>query len=82
MNFQNSYKIITNQSLGHYSHESQVLQKGPLLLSNCCARSLMGFGAEDAPELVVAGRRRHVVGVGMAGENQGVYAHPKVTTDG
>ena len=39
---------------------------------------MTGFGAEDAPELVVAGRRRHVVGVGMAGENQGVHAHPLV----
>ena len=40
MNFQSSCKIITNQSIRHYSHESQVLQKGPLLLSNLKTRSL------------------------------------------
>ena len=40
MNFQSSYKIITNQSLRHYSHESLTSQLGPPLFSNLSAKSI------------------------------------------
>ena len=76
MHFQHSCKTITNQSLRHYSHESQVLQKGPLLLLNCCARSLTGFKAEEPAGLAVADRRKLVGGDGVAAQHQGVPAHP------
>ena len=54
MNFQSSCKIITNQSLRHYSYESMTLQIGPSLSSNSCAKSLTGFKAEEA----IGGSRR------------------------
>ena len=40
MNFQSSCKIITNQSLRHYSHESLTSQLGPFTLSNLSAKSI------------------------------------------
>ena len=40
MNFQSSCKIITNQSLRHYSHESLTSQLGPPLFSNLSAKSI------------------------------------------
>ena len=42
MNFQSSCKIITNQSLWHYSPESQFLQKGPSRFSNSSTKPLVG----------------------------------------
>ena len=53
MNFQSSCKIITNQSLRHYSIESQVLQKGPSLFSNSSAKPLVGKQSRGG-----TGRRR------------------------
>ena len=38
------------------------------------------FGAEDAPELVVSGRRRLVSGVGMAAEHEQGCAHSPVAS--
>ena len=74
MNFQSSCKIITNQSLWHYSHESQVLQKGPLLLSNCCARSLTGSGSRGGTGLrrirPEEARRRRWDGRGAPGSSR------------
>ena len=40
MNFQSSCKIITNQSLRHYSHESLTSQLGPPLFLNLSAKSI------------------------------------------
>ena len=75
MNFQSSCKIITNQSLRHYSHESQVLQKGPSLSSNSSTKPPVGKQSRGA----AGSRLRPAVGVdgggGVAGEDQGSRAH-------
>ena len=76
MNFQSFCKIITNQSLRHYSHESMTFQIGPSLSSNSCAKSLTGFKAEEPAGLAVAGWRKLVGGDGVASQHQGVHAHP------
>ena len=49
MNFQSSYKIITNQSLRHYSHESLTSQLGPFTLSNSSTGSLTRITAGRSP---------------------------------
>ena len=41
---------------------------------------MTGFGAEDAPELIVSGRRRLVSGVGMAAEHEQGFAHSPVAS--
>ena len=71
MNFQSSCKIITNQSLRHYSHESQVLQKGPSLMSNFNTRSLtqitVGRSSESLRFRPEEARRRRWGGGGAPG---------------
>ena len=69
MNFQSSCKIITNQSLRHYSHESMTLQIGPSLSSNSSTKSLTGFKAERPSEARGAGQRRLAGGDGVAEEH-------------
>ena len=75
MNFQSSYKIITNQSLWHYSFESTVLQKTPLTCFNCYLRSSVAIYRGVCTG---ARRRRRVGGGKAAGKHPGVRAHPLV----
>ena len=75
MNFQSSRRFKTNRSKRHYSYESQTMQLGPSLSSNCCAGSLAWLWSRGR----AGARRRRCVGDGGgAGKDQGTRVRPWV----